>query len=89
MGKISKEKRALIRSMRAGEVRLSTAVTSSRHGLKTFFVSQRTSCYGRRTTKLATKQALIFTVMTYKSICNFVCCNLYFFVSRSVPATAW
>jgi len=57
-------------------------------GLKTLFVSRRTSCYtgegrlaqwGRtkfvlphwasRPTKLATKQALIFTVITYKSIC--------------------
>ena len=54
---------------------------------KPFFVSRRTTCYGRRTTclvgedkvcppslskrptKLATKQALIFTVITYRSIC--------------------
>jgi len=37
-----------------------------------------------RPTKLATKQALIFTVITYKSICNFVIC--IFFTCFTVSA---
>ena len=44
--------------------------------------------WASRPTKLATKQALVFTVIQLTKA--YVCCNLYFLlVSRSVPATAW